>query len=75
RKQRKGVDSKLIDNTNLFNQIFDDIQRISYDFVKEIDQKKFSSFNDLFNEFQSKIEGFKKEIPNLQKNIREFGIY
>ncbi|MFX1260311.1 MAG: putative PEP-binding protein, partial [Promethearchaeota archaeon] len=75
RKQRKGVESRLIDNTNLFNQIFDEIQKISYDFVKEIDQKEFENFNDLFNKYQSQIEGFKEEIPNLQKNIREFGIY
>ncbi|MFX1321792.1 MAG: phosphoenolpyruvate synthase [Promethearchaeota archaeon] len=75
RKQGKEVISKLLESTNLFNNIFDEIQKISYDFVKEIDKGKFVIFNELFNKYHSQITEYVNELPNLQRKVREFGIY
>jgi len=75
RKQRKEVIPRLMETTERFNNIFDEIQNISYDFVKEIDKGKFISFNELFNKYHSQITEYVNELPNLQRKIREFGIY
>ncbi len=75
RKQRKEVNPRLMETTERFNNIFDEIQKISYDFVKEIDKGKFISFNELFNKYHSQITEYVNELPNLQRKIREFGIY
>ena len=75
RKQRKEVIPRLMETTERFNNIFDEIQKISYDFVKEIDKGKFISFNELFNKYHSQITEYVNELPNLQRKIREFGIY
>jgi len=75
RKQRKEVNSRLMETTERFNNIFDEIQKISYDFVKEIDKGKFINFNELFNKYHSQITEYVNELPNLQRKIREFGIY
>ncbi len=75
RKQRKEVIPRLMETTERFNNIFDEIQKISYDFVKEIDKGKFISFNELFNKYHSQITEHVNELPNLQRKIREFGIY
>ncbi len=75
RKQRKEVIPRLMETTERFNNIFDEIQKISYDFVNEIDKGKFISFNELFNKYHSQITEYINELPNLQRKIREFGIY
>ncbi len=75
RKQRNEVNPRLMETTERFNNIFDEIQKISYDFVKEIDKGKFISFNELFNKYHSQITEYVNELPNLQRKIREFGIY
>lgn len=75
RKQRKEVIPQLLESTERFNNIFDEIQNISYDFVKEIDKSEFTSFTKLFNKFHNQIIKYADELPNLQRKIREFGIY
>ena len=75
RKQGKQVNSKLLDSTEQLNHIFSTIQKISYDFVKEIDQGKIIKFDDLFNQYESQLKEFRENIPKLKSKIREFGIY
>ncbi|MFX0042394.1 MAG: phosphoenolpyruvate synthase [Candidatus Hodarchaeota archaeon] len=75
RKQGKERTPELIESTERFNNIFDEIQNISYTFVNEIDKGKFTSFNELFNKYNSQITEYIDELPNLQRKIREFGIY
>ena len=75
RKQRKEVIPRLMESTERFNNIFDEIQEISYNFVKEIDKGKFINFNELFNKYHSQITEYVNELPSLQRKIREFGIY
>jgi len=75
RKQGKEVNSKLIDTTEHFNTIFEEIQKISYDFVGEIDQNKVDKFEDFFEKYNSQIRQYKEKIPSLKREIRKFGIY
>ncbi|MFX1328876.1 MAG: phosphoenolpyruvate synthase [Promethearchaeota archaeon] len=75
RKQGKIVNQKLLISTENYNQIFDTIQQISYDFVKEIDQGKTGQFKDFFLNYQNRIEEIGEKIPKLKQEIREFGIY
>ncbi len=75
RKQGKEVNQKLMASTEQFNNTFDTIQQISYDFVKEIDLGKNKKFNDYFNKYQSQIIELGEKIPEIMREIREFGIY
>ncbi|MFX1379525.1 MAG: phosphoenolpyruvate synthase [Promethearchaeota archaeon] len=75
RKRGKNVNQNLQTSTEQFDQIFNTIQRLSYDFVKVIDQDKIQKFNIFFNEYQNQIIEFDEKIQNLIRQIREFGIY
>jgi pyruvate,water dikinase len=75
RKQGKQLNTKLLDSTNKFDKIFDSIQSLTYDFVKEIENGKIDKFDIYYENFNSKIRSFKEEIPFLKREIREFGIY
>ncbi len=75
RKQLKDINPKLLDSAGNFDKIFSDIQDISYSFVKELNHENIEDFNVIFNKFNERIVRFGKEIPNMKKKIREFGIY
>ena len=75
RKMGKQVDSNLLDSTEQFNNTFNKIQMISYDFVKDIDQYDSVKFSDFFNKFENQIKECGEEVPKLKKEIRKFGIY
>lgn len=75
RKLGKQVDEKLRENSKEFSKIFKEIQKISFDFVKEVDQEKYDDFEVLFNKYNDRIREFGKKIPTLQRAVREYGIY
>ncbi|MFX1336997.1 MAG: phosphoenolpyruvate synthase [Promethearchaeota archaeon] len=76
RKQRsKGIDSKVMENSEKFNEIFSALQNASYEFVKELDSQDISKFNDIYSKYNSLITQLGDTIPEIKKNIREFGIY
>ncbi|MHA1273965.1 MAG: phosphoenolpyruvate synthase [Promethearchaeota archaeon] len=75
RKQRKEADPKLVQYSERFDTIYNDIHKISFEFVKEIDKEASLNFDDLFNKYNDRIKEFIEEIPQLQKEIRQFGIY
>ena len=75
RKQGKNINQNLLRLTEQFDQIFNTIQKISHDFVKDIDQGKIKNFNEFFNQYQNQIKEFDENIPILRRDIREFGIY
>ncbi|MFX0155377.1 MAG: phosphoenolpyruvate synthase [Candidatus Hodarchaeota archaeon] len=75
RKQGKEVTQKLIESTEQFDQIFNTIQLISYDFVKNIDKGEIKNFDEFFNENEEQIKEFEEKIPIFKREIREFGIY
>ncbi|MFW9818186.1 MAG: putative PEP-binding protein, partial [Candidatus Thorarchaeota archaeon] len=75
RKEGKKVNQKLLSSTEQFDQIFNIIQKISYEFVNEIDQDNIQEFNRFFQKYQNQIKKFDEEIPDLKRQIREFGIY
>ena len=74
-KVPKKISSKLTDITEQFNTSFDEIQKISYDFVGEIDKNKLDKFEDFFEKYHSQIRQFNEKIPSLNREIRKFGIY
>ncbi|KKM99999.1 hypothetical protein LCGC14_1142240 [marine sediment metagenome] len=75
RKQGKKVDKKLSDSKDQFDEIFEKIQAISKDFVKEIDQGQITEFSNFFSRFNSQITEYKEKIPIMKREIRKFGIY
>ena len=75
RKQGRDVNPRLMESTEQFNQIFDIIQKLSYDFVTDINKGKISNFDDHFENLNSQIKEFKSKIPLMKREIREFGIY
>ncbi|HEY0087196.1 MAG TPA: putative PEP-binding protein, partial [Candidatus Lokiarchaeia archaeon] len=75
RKQLKDVDHNLKENSDKMDEIFKELQLISKEFVKKIDSGEYEDFESLYNNYNNKIQEFMEEIPIIQKNIREFGIY
>jgi pyruvate,water dikinase len=75
RKQSKDVNQNLMTSSSQFDQIFNSIQEISYNFVKKIDQEEIKHFKAFFNQYQNQIKEFDELIPTLRRQIREFGIY
>jgi len=75
RKQGKKVNPKLMESTDRFNQIFDNIQNFSYEFIEEIDQGKVDNFDKYYEKYNGEIRGFKEKITSMKREIREFGIY
>ena len=75
RKEGKDINTKLMDSTEQFNTLFDDIQNISYRFVEEIDQSKIDKFKEFFEKYNNQIKQFNEKIPSLKREIRKFGIY
>ena len=75
RKQGKPVDLKLIEKTKEYDEKFNDIEKIAFDFVSRIDQGKIDDFVSFFTNYQNQIKDIGKKIPRLKRDIREFGIY
>ncbi|MHA2392986.1 MAG: putative PEP-binding protein [Promethearchaeota archaeon] len=75
RKQGKSVETNLIDSTEQLNNLFDEIQNISYEFVNEIEIGKISKFDDFFEKYHHQITSFNEKIPSMKREIRKYGIY
>ncbi len=75
RKQRKAIDTELKEITEKFDNTFEEISKISYDFIKELNRGETKSFNQLYNKFYKQIEELEEFFPILTKKIREFGIF
>ncbi len=76
RKQRgQNVDSNLQEFSGKFDEIFNGIQKASYEFVKELDNEDISHFNAIYDKYNNYIKEFGEKIPAIRKHIREFGIY
>ncbi len=74
RKQGKEVEDSLLKSTETFDEIFDKVQQISYDFIKEIELRT-RKFDEFFKIFQNQIIEYGENIPLLKREVREFGIY
>jgi hypothetical protein len=75
RKQGREVDKKLLDVTKKFDDIFEEISEISYDFIRDVNQGDSEAFTNLYNNYNEKITKCDGEIPKLTKQIREFRIF
>ena len=75
RKQRKKVESKLIEITDKFNNVFTEISEISNSFVEELNQAGSVAFTEIYDRYHNQLKTFEEEIPKLTKKIREFGIF
>ncbi|GAI69231.1 unnamed protein product, partial [marine sediment metagenome] len=75
RKQRKAIDTKLKEITEEFDNTFEKVSKISYDFIKELNRGEIKTFNQLYNKFNKQIEELEELFPKLTKKIREFGIF
>jgi pyruvate,water dikinase len=75
RKQYENVSPKLQEYTEQYSDIFNEIHNISHGFIKEINEGEVENFKESFEKYDKKIKEFGNLIPNLQKSIREFGIY
>jgi replicative DNA helicase len=75
RKEGKEVNSKLASATEQFDEIFTELQNISYDFIKDINENSIVNFNDLFTQYSNKINQIGTSISDMKKKIRKFGVY
>ncbi len=75
RKEGKKVNSKLASATEQFDEIFTELQNISYDFIKDINENSIVNFNDLFTQYNNKISQIGTSISDMKKKIRKFGVY
>jgi len=75
RRTGKNPKQNLLSSTENINQVFDKLQEISYNFVKDIDKGDSTKFNNTFNNYENQIKGFGEKISIRKREIREFGIY
>jgi pyruvate,water dikinase len=75
RKEGKEVNQKLAKATEQFDEIFTELQNISYDFIKDINEKSIVNFSDLFTQYNNKINQIGTSISDMKKTIRKFGVY
>ena len=73
RKQGKRAEKILIEYSDKFDRISKETNKIAINFVKDIDQGKI--FDKVFNLYLEKINSCEEKVPQLQKEIRQFGIY
>lgn len=74
RKERKNAAPQLVESANRFDEIFNEIQDISFNFVKKIDDS-VENFTQLHQEYNQKLQDYKEIIPRLKKKVRKFGIF
>ena len=75
RREGKNPKQNLLSSTENINQVFDKLQEISYNYVKDIDKGDSTKFNNTFNNYENQIKGFGEKISIIKREIREFGIY
>ncbi len=73
RKKRKKAQKELMKTSANFDDIFNEIQDISYSFVKKIQEDR--DFKLLYNQYKSKIDKFEEIISTQNKTIRKYGIF
>ena len=69
------IDTELKEITDKFDNTFEEVSEISYDFIKELNRGEIKTFNQLYNKFNKQIEELEELFPKLTKKIREFGIF
>jgi hypothetical protein len=75
RKKKKNIPEALDINVSKFDEIFENTTRISDEFVQKINSGDFKDYNNLYNEYREQLQSYDKLVPQLMKNIREFGIF
>ena len=75
RKQHKNIDTELQDITQKFDKIFEEISRISHNFMSEINKEQVDDFEGIYTENDDRIKELGKKIPLINKKIRQFGIF
>jgi len=75
RRQLKDVNPKLFELSNDFDQIFNRISSISYEFIDEIAKGNLRDFNLQFDEFNVRLNELREKVPMYTRSIREFGIF
>ena len=74
RRKRKKATPKLKESAKKYDQIFENIHDIAYDFVRVIDQNA-ADFDNIYSEYKNQLNQYRETIPTLKKTIREFGIF
>ncbi len=69
------VAEKLLGVTKKFDEIFEEISSVSYNFIRDLNQGDNKAFAELFDKYNAKITDFERKIPILTGQIREFGIF
>ncbi|TFF94268.1 MAG: phosphoenolpyruvate synthase [Promethearchaeota archaeon] len=75
RQQLKDIDPELLSCTEQYDNIFKELQDISFEFVKELDKGEITDFAQFYKKYNERIKEFGKEIPTIQRTVRKFGIY
>ena len=75
RKQLKEIDPKMNTSSEKLDNLFKELHDISFKFVKEINTGEIKDFESHYKEYSGILTQITTEIPNIRKEIREFGIY
>jgi len=74
RKMRKETSDNLEKATENLDIIFRDLQSISTEFVKEISDG-INDYEQFFEKYKIKLKEYKQKVPEIQKDVRKFGIF
>jgi phosphoenolpyruvate-protein kinase (PTS system EI component) len=75
RKKRKEIFQSLNLNISKFDEIFENTTKISNEFVNKVNSGQLDNYDKLYKEYYEQLQSCNKLIPQLMKNIREFGIF
>ncbi|MEJ2248826.1 MAG: hypothetical protein P8Y97_04105 [Candidatus Lokiarchaeota archaeon] len=74
RRKRKEAEDNLIESTERLDKVFEDLQIISNEFIKDI-SGGIKDFNEFFSNYKEKLDKYKEIVPEIQKSVRKFGIF
>ncbi|MEJ2279257.1 MAG: phosphoenolpyruvate synthase [Candidatus Lokiarchaeota archaeon] len=74
RRKRKRVEDNLIESIERLDKVFEDLQVISNEFIKDI-SSGIKDFNEFFSNYKNKLEKYNETVPEIQKSVRKFGIF
>jgi hypothetical protein len=74
RRKRKNATPKLKESAKKYDEIFENIHDIAYDFVRII-YENAADFENIFSEYKNQLNQYREVIPSLKNTIKQFGIF
>jgi hypothetical protein len=69
-----NMNAKSPEASEKYDEIFENIHDIAYDFVRII-YENAADFENIFSEYKNQLNQYREVIPSLKNTIKQFGIF